>query len=73
MQFVASVLGKVPAPYYAAYVAAKHGVVGLSGSLRQELRPRAQMERAPRGPTTKGAVHSPSSEGTDVRGGQPKH
>jgi short-subunit dehydrogenase len=34
---VASVLGKMPAPYYASYVAAKHAVVGLSASLRQEL------------------------------------
>lgn len=35
---VASALGKIPAPYYASYSAAKHGVVGLSGALRQELR-----------------------------------
>jgi short-subunit dehydrogenase len=34
---IASVLGKVPAPYYSSYVAAKHGVVGLSAALRQEL------------------------------------
>lgn len=34
---VASMIGKVPAPYYASYAAAKHGVVGLSASLRQEL------------------------------------
>lgn len=34
---VASVIGKVPAPYFASYTAAKHGVVGLSASLRQEL------------------------------------
>ena len=34
---VSSVLGKVPAPYYASYAAAKHGVVGLSAALRQEL------------------------------------
>jgi short-subunit dehydrogenase len=34
---VASIVGKVPAPYYSSYVAAKHGVVGLSASLRQEL------------------------------------
>jgi NAD(P)-dependent dehydrogenase (short-subunit alcohol dehydrogenase family) len=34
---VASVIGKVPAPYFASYAAAKHGVVGLSASLRQEL------------------------------------
>jgi short-subunit dehydrogenase len=34
---VASALGKIPAPYYASYVAAKHGVVGLSATLRQEL------------------------------------
>lgn len=34
---VASVIGKVPAPYFSSYAAAKHGVVGLSGSIRQEL------------------------------------
>jgi len=34
---IASVLGKVPAPYYSSYAAAKHGVVGLSAVLRQEL------------------------------------
>jgi short-subunit dehydrogenase len=34
---VASLLGKVPAPLYASYVAAKHGVVGLSAALREEL------------------------------------
>lgn len=34
---VASVTGKVPAPYMASYVAAKHAVIGLSASLRQEL------------------------------------
>ena len=34
---VASVIGKVPAPYFASYAAAKHGVVGLSGAIRQEL------------------------------------
>lgn len=31
-------LGKIPAPYYASYTAAKYGVVGLSAALRQELR-----------------------------------
>ncbi len=35
---VASVVGKIPAPLYASYVAAKFGVVGLSDALRQELR-----------------------------------
>jgi short-subunit dehydrogenase len=34
---IASVIGKVPAPYFASYAAAKHGIVGLSGSIRQEL------------------------------------
>ena len=34
---VASVIGKIPAPYFASYAAAKHGVVGLSAALRQEL------------------------------------
>ncbi len=34
---VSSVLGKIPAPYWASYVAAKFGVVGLGGALRQEL------------------------------------
>ncbi|HUQ93186.1 MAG TPA: SDR family oxidoreductase [Bryobacteraceae bacterium] len=35
---IASLLGKVPTPYYASYTAAKHGVVGLSGSIRLELK-----------------------------------
>lgn len=34
---VASIAGKVPHAYYSSYVAAKHGVVGLSSVLRQEL------------------------------------
>lgn len=34
---VASVIGKIPAPYYASYAAAKFGIVGLSDALRQEL------------------------------------
>lgn len=34
---IASVVGKVPAPYCSSYVAAKHGVIGLSAALRQEL------------------------------------
>ncbi len=34
---VASVIGKIPAPFYASYAAAKFGVVGLSDTLRQEL------------------------------------
>lgn len=34
---VASVIGKVSAPYFASYAAAKHGIVGLSAALRQEL------------------------------------
>lgn len=34
---IASALGKLPAPYYASYVASKHGIVGLDGALRQEL------------------------------------
>lgn len=35
---VASVIGKVPSPYYASYVAAKFGVVGMCDALRQELK-----------------------------------
>ncbi|MBS1955151.1 MAG: SDR family NAD(P)-dependent oxidoreductase [Cyanobacteria bacterium SZAS-4] len=35
---VASMIGKVPAPYYASYTAAKFGVVGLDAALRQELK-----------------------------------
>jgi short-subunit dehydrogenase len=35
---VASVIGKIPAPLYASYTAAKFGVVGLSDAIRQELR-----------------------------------
>ncbi len=34
---VASIVGKLPVPYYASYTAAKFGIVGLSGALRQEL------------------------------------
>jgi len=34
---MASLAGEVPAPYFASYAAAKHGVVGLSAALRQEL------------------------------------
>lgn len=34
---VASMIGRIPAPYYASYSAAKHGVLGLSAALRQEL------------------------------------
>jgi short-subunit dehydrogenase len=34
---IASVIGKVPSPYFASYAAAKHGVVGLSAAIRQEL------------------------------------
>jgi short-subunit dehydrogenase len=34
---IASIAGKVPHAYYSSYVAAKHGVVGLSSVLRQEL------------------------------------
>lgn len=35
---IASVLGKIPAPYYSSYTAAKYGIVGLSAAIRQELR-----------------------------------
>lgn len=35
---IASVVGKIPTPLYASYVASKFGVVGLSDALRQELR-----------------------------------
>ena len=34
---IASVIGKVPSPYFASYAAAKHGIVGLSAVIRQEL------------------------------------
>jgi NAD(P)-dependent dehydrogenase (short-subunit alcohol dehydrogenase family) len=34
---VASELGRYTVPYYASYAAAKHGVVGLSQALRQEI------------------------------------
>jgi short-subunit dehydrogenase len=35
---MATLVGEVPAPYFASYVAAKHGVEGLGASLRQELK-----------------------------------
>lgn len=34
---ISSELGKMPAPYYASYAAAKHGVLGLGRAIRQEL------------------------------------
>jgi short-subunit dehydrogenase len=34
---IASVIGKIPSPYYGSYTASKFGVVGLDASLRQEL------------------------------------
>ncbi|NUS61075.1 MAG: SDR family NAD(P)-dependent oxidoreductase [Lysobacter sp.] len=39
---VASMLGTTPAPYYASYCASKYGIVGLSASIRQELRARGE-------------------------------
>jgi short-subunit dehydrogenase len=35
---IASELGRHTVPYYSSYAAAKHGIVGLDDSLRQELR-----------------------------------
>jgi short-subunit dehydrogenase len=35
---IASELGFSTVPYYSSYAAAKHGVVGMSGSLRQEVK-----------------------------------
>jgi short-subunit dehydrogenase len=35
---MASVEGRIPLAYHASYAATKHGVVGLDGALRQELR-----------------------------------
>lgn len=37
---LSSVLGKIPAPYYSSYVAAKFGVAGLGTALRLELEAR---------------------------------
>lgn len=34
---IASALGKIPAPYYASYTAAKSGIVAFDAALRQEL------------------------------------
>lgn len=34
---IASGLGKISAPYYGSYAAAKFGIVGLDGTLRQEI------------------------------------
>lgn len=42
---VSSVLGKTPTPYLNVYDAAKHGVVGLAGSLRAELKEEGLAER----------------------------
>ena len=41
---VASMIGRISAPYYASYSAAKHGVVGFSTSLRQELQEEKQTD-----------------------------
>ncbi len=41
---VASIAGKLPMPYWAAYCAAKFGIVGLSDSLRQEIRQEQQQD-----------------------------
>ena len=38
---IASVVGIVPHPHYSSYAAAKHGVVGLSAVIRQEVTRRA--------------------------------
>lgn len=35
---MASVEGRVPLAYHASYAATKHGIIGLDGALRQELR-----------------------------------
>lgn len=35
---VASIIGKIPSPYFSSYAAAKYGVVGLSTAIRKELR-----------------------------------
>ncbi|WP_245425074.1 SDR family NAD(P)-dependent oxidoreductase [Sinorhizobium sp. M4_45] len=35
---IASELGRESVPYYAAYTASKHGVIGLSDALRQEVK-----------------------------------
>jgi short-subunit dehydrogenase len=42
---VASIAGKVAAPFYASYAAAKHGVVGLSAALRLELEQEPEQNR----------------------------
>ena len=34
---VASMIGRIAAPYYTSYSAAKHGVIGLTAALRQEM------------------------------------
>lgn len=34
---IASVMGKVPLPYYASYTASKHAIVGLDAAINQEL------------------------------------
>lgn len=34
---ISSGLGKIPAPYYSSYSASKYAIVGLDGTLRQEL------------------------------------
>ena len=47
---VASIDGRIAAPYASAYAASKHAVVGFSAAIRQELR----LERKPRDPALRG-------------------
>lgn len=61
---IASLAGLVPSPNLAAYAAAKHGVVGLSVSLRHEAKPHGVRVSA----VCPGLIDTPLKERVELRG-----
>jgi short-subunit dehydrogenase len=75
---VASELGRHTVPYYASYAAAKHGVVGLGESLRQEIAERGiegvhVCSVLPTAHDTPFFDHAANYTGHEVRAPQPLH
>jgi NAD(P)-dependent dehydrogenase (short-subunit alcohol dehydrogenase family) len=75
---VASELGRHTVPYYASYTAAKHGVVGLSDALRQEIRAKGLTEVhvctvLPTAHDTPFFDHAANYTGHEVQAPQPLH
>jgi short-subunit dehydrogenase len=75
---VASELGAHTVPYYTSYAAAKHGVIGLSDSLRQEVGQRALTEVhvctvLPTAHDTPFFDHAANYTGHEVQAPQPLH